>query len=468
MAPPPPSDLIDKIYQGNTVLFVGAGLSVGIGLPTWPELMDRIIKWSVERNIIDNVAKEEFEQWIEQKKFLLLIQELRERMGNRHFMEFMSEVFRDDTKEPTPTHKILPEIPFAAVLTTNFDVLIESAYTSSLGVKARTYTQADIPELAHLHSSGQFYILKLHGDIDRIETVVLGRNDYRQVMFANNAYRDFLTALLLIRTVLFVGFSLADPDLLLLLDKLETAFKGYGGLHYALINEQEVGKIERERWRKDYGIDIIPYRATEGHPEVHTFLDQIAEAIVERYISGPLDKVKKIQEDHFGANVLVIGSNPRVRTRFFERLIEIIPKADDHYTYYVIHLDMSDIESATFFSALETALLQVAETDYPTLHTLLSESGAPNEPFDFQDMVSEMTEVAKQQKKNPIKIILLFYHAEIWNYFPNNVKEQFRAILNEQEELKAVLIARKFDFGEPSTVSQWYSVFKDPIELDQT
>ena len=37
-----PEDLVQSFAHGDGTLFVGAGLSIGVGLPSWQELMSRI------------------------------------------------------------------------------------------------------------------------------------------------------------------------------------------------------------------------------------------------------------------------------------------------------------------------------------------------------------------------------------------------------------------------------------------
>jgi formylglycine-generating enzyme required for sulfatase activity len=274
-----PQDLVKDIAGGKCVLFVGAGLSRGAGLPDWPGLMQRMMDWAGDHGVDLAGVKRELKGFIKDGEYLLVAEELRERMGKERFRRFMAEVFRDDKLRPTATHRLLRQVPFSAVVTTNYDVLLEGAYTSKDGGVPRTYTQEDTPELSNLHREDEFYILKLHGDIDRIETIVLGRGDYRQAMFANPAYRDFLTSLFLSKTVFFVGASLTDPDLMLFLDEMRTAFKGYGRFHYALMPEEGAGKVQRKRLERDYGIQIIPYAATTGHPEVNQFLEQLRDSV---------------------------------------------------------------------------------------------------------------------------------------------------------------------------------------------
>jgi len=64
--------------------------------------------------------------------------------------------------------------------------------------------------------SDDFYVLKVHGTIDQIDTIILGRSDYREVMHRSPAYQHHLATLFSTKTILFLGFGLTDPDLLML------------------------------------------------------------------------------------------------------------------------------------------------------------------------------------------------------------------------------------------------------------
>jgi chromosomal replication initiation ATPase DnaA len=281
-----PKDLVGDVARGDCILFVGAGLSVAAGLPGWPELMGRMMVWAEQRDVCLSGVKRELRRLIREGNFLLVADELRERMGDQRFVQFMTEVFRDDQIRPTSTHRLLPQIHFAAVVTTNYDRLLEHAYASEEHGVPPSYTQADALELSTLGSRNAFYILKLHGSIDRIDTIVLGRGDYRDVMFANPAYRDYLTSLFLTKTVLFVGTSLTDPDLKLLLDEMRSAFKGHGRPHYALIRQDSAGEVQRNRLRRDYGIHVIPYPTSNGHHGVKRFVQELRDRAGESYRSS--------------------------------------------------------------------------------------------------------------------------------------------------------------------------------------
>jgi len=270
-----PEDLFSQIADGNCVVFVGAGLSLGAGLPGWPDLLRRMVDWA-EKHSKDMSDRAQLEELIEDGELLLVAEEMRERLGEDDFQEFMNEVFCAPDLKLTDVHKLLPGIPFAAVLTSNYDNLLESAYATANGKIPTTFTQKDYPKLARALRKRDFYVLKVHGTIDRIETVILGINDYREVMYNNKAYRDYLTALFSTKTVLFLGFALTDPDLLMFLNEMRATFSYYTGKHYALMHVEEVPSIKQKWFEKHYNVQIIPY---EDHSEVPVFLEQLGSTL---------------------------------------------------------------------------------------------------------------------------------------------------------------------------------------------
>lgn len=78
------------------------------------------------------------------------------------------------------------------------------------------------------------------------------------------------------KSVLFLGFSLTDPDLLLVLDELRAFFNNDTPPHFALMDKTYLSTIKVERFRRDYNINIIEYDpSSPSHPEVPEFLKQL-------------------------------------------------------------------------------------------------------------------------------------------------------------------------------------------------
>ena len=271
-----PNEIIEKLNEERCVAFIGSGLSIGAGLPDFPSLMKKMIAWCENKNI-KLPSKKDLNTSIREKNFPELAETLIEYMGTSRYQEFLTETFRQADLKPTETHKLLPQIPFSAILTTNYDKLIEGAYTASdEGRTPPTFTHLDKPELSKALQDNRFYILKTHGDIDRVDSIILGKKQYRELLHNNNAYKIFLQHLLSSKTILFLGFSLTDQDLFSILDELRSAFRDNTSPHYALMDAKGLTNLKIERFRTDYNINIIPYKpSSPSHPEVPEFLREV-------------------------------------------------------------------------------------------------------------------------------------------------------------------------------------------------
>lgn len=96
-------------------------------------------------------------------------------------------------------------------------------------------------------------------------------------MYDNQAYKIYLQQKLVSKSILFLGFSLTDPDLLMVLDELHVFFDKDAPPHFALMDKTNLSTIKVERFRRDYNINIIEYEpSTPSHPEVAEFLKQLA------------------------------------------------------------------------------------------------------------------------------------------------------------------------------------------------
>ena len=278
MIPAIPTELVAQIADGRAALFVGAGLSQGAGLPGWPQLLREMLTHLEKRDGIQP-DQQDLLTAIQQGDLLAIAETLRERLRDDEFRRFLQDRIQGTRPKPTQAHRLLQRIPFGVQVTTNYDGLLEGAYALEHdGATLHTFTHQDVPELGAATRSGE-YLLKLHGDINRIDSVVLGTTDYRRIMQANPACRTHLTTLFTTRTVLFLGYGLADPDLMLVLDALREHFRDHTATHYALMPEDRAPAFKRDRWEKDHGIRVLSYPPTDGHPEVQQFLESLASQV---------------------------------------------------------------------------------------------------------------------------------------------------------------------------------------------
>lgn len=182
---------------GHLVPFLGAGVSVSAGAPSWGQLLDTL------RN---GVHLEEAEAEAFQGLGLLdqagvLEQLYADQYGSRAaFGKAVAEAV--DLPRYGLAPALLATMPSAGAITLNYDRLFETACRDAQ--RPRTVMPENIPAV------GNDWLLKLHGSVSQPETIVLTRDDY----LGYNSNRDALSALvkahLLTHHLLFVGFGLAD------------------------------------------------------------------------------------------------------------------------------------------------------------------------------------------------------------------------------------------------------------------
>ena len=139
---------------------------------------------------------------------LRLAEEFRAGLGDAALADFLRRRIRDDAYEPGQIHSDLLELPWADVLTTNYDTLLERAAQSTRRSYDLVLAESD---LAH---AGGPRIIKLHGSLRDGAAVVISEEDYRhyperQAAFVNTARQVFVE-----NELCLLGFSGDDPNFL--------------------------------------------------------------------------------------------------------------------------------------------------------------------------------------------------------------------------------------------------------------
>lgn len=269
-------DIKKAINKNSFGLYVGAGLSIGAGLPSWPQLLNELID-SLERKGIANKdnANEMRKLSNIPSKYLLLAEEIRD-LAQNDLERLIRDRFEDKTKQPTKTHNILVKLKSKFIITTNYDTLIEKALVKNFANYFPTiYTYKDASSINYSLWNNDHFVLKAHGDAKTPKEIILTEKDYRNIIYNQSGYQSILHAIFSTNSILFVGVSLNDPELLLLLGYIHNIFHGGSPNHYALIAENAVTNTEIERWRKDFNIHIIPYNDRDNHIEVKEYLENI-------------------------------------------------------------------------------------------------------------------------------------------------------------------------------------------------
>ncbi|MBC7778805.1 MAG: SIR2 family protein [Proteobacteria bacterium] len=190
-----PGELVERFATGNGSLFVDAGLSVGAGLPSWTELLAPLEK--------------ELDAVLGPVGYTGIAPYYEVAFSRRALIDKLRSQLRRQKLEPTDVHRALLALPPRRIFTTNFDNLIESAAHTAGVVCDRVLRN----EHLSLIDESRLQVVKVHGDLDALETVVLTTDDYRDFISSRGGIADLLKVELQIKTVLFLGYSFNDQDL---------------------------------------------------------------------------------------------------------------------------------------------------------------------------------------------------------------------------------------------------------------
>ena len=276
-------DTLKRIFaQEETVLFIGSGTSMWSGLPSWAGLIEELAQFiEASGGKADLVRAEAQKGNLRQAASCAFDQ-----LTKQQIAKFIRDACRSGVAKPHEIHRKIVSLGPRCFITTNYDNLIEESLKK--WQPNRFYrppvTNRHLTEMAEIfHVRATNFIFKPHGDASDIESIILTREQYRQLLpqGERHAALKSLETLLATRQVVYLGFGLCDPDFLYVRNILENTYKGGIPDHYAIM--ADISDAERDYWRLNYGIHLVSYTTTElpdktrDHTALLTLLDSFLE-----------------------------------------------------------------------------------------------------------------------------------------------------------------------------------------------
>jgi hypothetical protein len=210
--------LAEVIRERRAILFVGAGLSMTVGLPSW-------------RQLIEHMGKELGldPEWFlsADSSYHTLAEYYRLQKGSigplRSWMDRNWSVTEEKIRT-SRLHEIVVQLDFPIIYTTNYDANLETAFR----VHGRDYVKiANTRDIAKANDTVT-QIIKYHGDFEDDQSLVIAETDYLNRLGFSSPLDIKLWADALGRTLLFVGYSMSDLNIRLLLHKLAQIWRDSG------------------------------------------------------------------------------------------------------------------------------------------------------------------------------------------------------------------------------------------------
>jgi len=249
-----------KDNRNHAVPFIGAGFSYGF-CPTWAEFLDKYFENMKARDELLPEEVEEFEQLRKtdrSDRLEAMADFLVEKSGRVGFEEEMKRQMGVivPIERAKKFHLLQRTFPFLKI-TTNYDSLIETTVPHGVYVHVARGNQPEELKRLFDHRWELNCLLKIHGGIDDMNSIVLGSKQYQELYGHEKRYDintplpTFLKRVFTNAPVLFMGCSLDRDRTAMILEDLTDKPR-----HYCLVKrpEQDEERIPLQRRLKNLGI----------------------------------------------------------------------------------------------------------------------------------------------------------------------------------------------------------------------
>jgi NAD-dependent SIR2 family protein deacetylase len=206
--------LLFNLKKQKLVPFLGAGASLGFdgspGLPGGGKLAETL-------------ANECGYPGGEKSDLLRVAQYYALKFGELRLRESLNEKLSVSEVKPGEVHHILASWPIKAVLTTNYDNLMERAFSKKDKdpAKAIYNHHGDQEQLKVPPSVEKPLVYKLHGSLENVDSMVITEDNYIDFLISliegNPKLPDAISAIFRTDSILFVGYGLKDWNIRVLL-----------------------------------------------------------------------------------------------------------------------------------------------------------------------------------------------------------------------------------------------------------
>ena len=252
------------LRQRQAVLFVGAGVSMSVGLPSSTRLVDHLLadlgidKLNAGNNTTTLQTIAEYYR-LKRGSFTPLV-------------DWMNEEWQVSTNclFASRLHRLVVELDFPIIYTTNYDANLEKSYQAFDRSFVKITSAADMAAAR----PGMTQIVKYHGDFSNPETLVITESDYfdrlafdapMDIKFRGDAFAS---------TLLFIGYSMSDLNIRFMLHRLWSIWRRAGDaaqrppLFLFMHDPDDVQRHVLENW----GVTVLDGDGKDAEDSLLSFL----------------------------------------------------------------------------------------------------------------------------------------------------------------------------------------------------
>jgi len=294
MIPPIPEELLEQFERGNVLLFIGERTARDAEGLTFP---DHLTLKLAARCEIDNPEDYTFPE---------AAQAYEDEMGRHALIQLVRDELEALGDEPQEVQRLIAGLTECTVLvTTGLDRRLERAFEE----KGRPVDVIIRNEDVAFEDERKTKLYKLRGSIEQVESLDLTEDDQETFFQDQASISVVLQGYLVRKTIVFVGYDLADPHFKRLYHKVTDPLDAFARRAYAF---GEAPSLKVSRWCKRHGIQVVEVRPA-------TYLEALARQLKARTRPVPTVQARPVEQ-----TVAPIPERPYKLLDFYEAKDEAI------------------------------------------------------------------------------------------------------------------------------------------------
>lgn len=227
-----------NIEGDSMVLWIGSGANRELGYPSWLGLAGKLLPPLQAANIAATVNHP-----------IELFSQYEQTFGRNRLISSIEDEFRKVKKVKNPLIvNICQYFSKEYIVTTNYDFVIENSISALQVIRKPRDIPYTNPKMRKL--------LKIHGDFTDYDFMVVTENDYANYPIKQEPFARLIYSLLESRTIVFVGYSISDLNILDNILQLGARYGNIARKHVVVSTNWDTDEISRAE-RRGLKVDNI-------------------------------------------------------------------------------------------------------------------------------------------------------------------------------------------------------------------
>ena len=270
-----PEELEKAIRYNNLRLFIGAGVSMLAGSPSWGGLADKMLNKAIKDKKINYADKQSFADLDNKQKISIVKDCLKVNCNTEFYQEILQNLDNETGKK---VYKNLSKFS-NFFITTNYDEWLDTDLENN-GSRTPIYNKTYFNEN---DLDNPNIVIHLHGSLIKPDSMILSTKDYLEHYENNGETVKFLQNLFKIKNVLFIGYGLKELEIIETIIRKSNSEIQESKKHFILqgfYKHQKVLIKSLTDYYDHFNVILIPYYLDEKeHKELIDVIEYITNEI---------------------------------------------------------------------------------------------------------------------------------------------------------------------------------------------